>query len=86
MVNCDAFAILQYMPERRKSPKLILLFVILFLLLSFPILKLVNIPERIAGIPLLYAYVFLVWIIGIIALAFTIEFTPKSSSKSDTHE
>lgn len=85
-MNCDAFVILQRMPERRKSSKLVLLFVILFLLLSYPIMKLVNIPTRIAGIPLLYAYVFLVWIIGIAALAFTVEFTPKSNPKSNTHE
>jgi hypothetical protein len=74
------------MPERRKSPKLILLFVILFLLLSYPIMKLVNLPERIAGVPLLYAYVFGVWIIAIAALAFTVEFTLKPSSKPDPHE
>ncbi len=49
-------------------------------------MKLVNLPERIAGVPLLYAYVFGVWIIAIAALAFTVEFTPKPSSKPDPHE
>lgn len=63
-----------------------LLFVGLFLLLNYPLLKLANLPDRIAGIPRLYVYVFSVWMGAILALIFTIEFTPKRKQNPDKDE
>jgi hypothetical protein len=53
-----------------KGPRLVALFLLGLLLINFPILRLVDLPVAVAGIPLLYAYVFAVWalLIGLMAL------------------
>lgn len=53
-----------------KGQRLVALFLLGFLLLNYPLLDLFSSPDRIFGIPVLYAYVFLVWalIIGLMAL------------------
>ena len=37
------------------------------LLLSYPLLNVPNRAELVAGVPVLYTYVFLVWLLGIVA-------------------
>lgn len=49
-----------------KSAKLIGLAVLGFLLFTFPFLELFGKVKFIAGIPLLYAYIFLTWLIIIL--------------------
>jgi hypothetical protein len=48
--------------------KLVLLFVVGVLLLSFPILAIFNRPLMLAGIPILYLYLFGLWVAGIAAV------------------
>jgi hypothetical protein len=48
--------------------KLVLLFVVGALLLSFPVLAIFNRPLTLAGIPILYLYLFGVWVAGIAAV------------------
>jgi hypothetical protein len=48
--------------------KLTLLFVVGALLLNFPVLAIFNRTATVAGIPLLYLYLFGVWVAGIAAV------------------
>jgi hypothetical protein len=54
-----------------QSQRLVALFVLGALLLTFPLLALFNVGARVAGIPLLYAYLFGAWglLIGLLGLA-----------------
>ena len=56
------------MPDHRVRYKLPLVSLVLILLLSYPLLSIVNVPKYIGGIPLLYFFVFLVWFIAIVVL------------------
>ena len=58
--------------EKHKAQKLTLIFLLFFALLNYPILNLFNKPEIIGGFPLLYIYVFLLWILLIILTALTV--------------
>jgi hypothetical protein len=53
-----------------KGPRLAALFLLGVLLLNFPLLQLADRTVTVLGIPLLFAYVFVVWglIIGLMAL------------------
>ena len=51
----------------RRSERLIALFVIAFLLFNYPLLSLFARDTLVFGVPLLYAYLFVVWAV-IIAL------------------
>jgi hypothetical protein len=48
--------------------KLVLLFVMGALLLSFPVLAIFNRPLMLVGIPILYLYLFGLWVAGIVAV------------------
>ncbi|MCI0546346.1 MAG: hypothetical protein L0027_03580 [Candidatus Rokubacteria bacterium] len=45
--------------------KLLLLFVVTAVVLNFPILAVVNRPATVAGVPILYVYLFGVWAVVI---------------------
>lgn len=48
--------------------KLLLLFVLGVLLLSFPVLAIFNRPVMVGGVPVLYLYLFGVWAAGIVTV------------------
>jgi len=50
-----------------RAQRLAALFILGWLLFSYPLLSLFNVGGTVAGIPLLYAYLFAVWT-GLIAL------------------
>lgn len=52
--------------DKEKSRRLTGLFLFVVILYNYPILSLFNIPESISGIPVLYLYLFFVWILSII--------------------
>jgi hypothetical protein len=54
---------------KRTAEKLALLFVLGGLLLNFPVLAIFNRATTLAGIPVLYLYLFGVWCAGIVAVA-----------------
>lgn len=54
---------------RRAGEKLLLLFALGVLLLNFPVLAIANQPAIIAGVPVLYLYLFGLWLVGIVAVA-----------------
>ena len=56
-----------------KSPRLVALCILGALLFNYPILALFNKQGFVLGIPLLYAYIFLAWILLVAAMAFVVE-------------
>ena len=52
----------------RAGERLVLLFLLGALLINFPILGIFNQATTVAGIPVLYLYLFGVWAAGIIAV------------------
>lgn len=52
----------------RVGEKLALLFVVGVLLLNFPILAIFNRASLLAGIPVVFVYLFGVWFLGIVAV------------------
>jgi hypothetical protein len=56
-----------------KGERLVALGVLGFLLFNYPLLALFNRPGTIFGIPLLYAYIFVVWCLLIAAIAIVAE-------------
>jgi len=55
--------------QRRRRDWLIVLFVAGLLLFNYPLLSLVNSSTPLFGVPLLYWYLFLVWLLLIAAAA-----------------
>jgi hypothetical protein len=58
-----------------RAPRLVALFMLGCLLFSYPLLSLFNVGGAVAGIPLLYAYLFCVWAALIVLIALVIERT-----------
>ncbi|RPH51823.1 MAG: hypothetical protein EHM85_05270 [Desulfobacteraceae bacterium] len=52
--------------DKEKSRRLVGLFLFVVILYNYPILSLFNIPDKISGIPVLYLYLFFVWILSIV--------------------
>jgi len=52
--------------DKEKSRRLVGLFLFVVVLCNYPILSLFNISNRIYDIPVLYLYLFFVWILSII--------------------
>jgi hypothetical protein len=48
--------------------RLALLFIVGVLLLNFPVLAIFNLPVTLWGVPILYLYLFGVWVLGIAAV------------------
>lgn len=48
-------------PEAIAARRLIGLFFLGYLLFNYPLLSLFNLPRFVLGIPMIYAYIFLVW-------------------------
>jgi hypothetical protein len=59
--------------SRLLGPRLVALFLAGCVLFGYPILGLFSRPERIAGIPLLFVYVFVAWGAFIAALAWLVD-------------
>jgi len=60
-------------PIRRKIQRLLVLFVFGILALNYPLLALFNKTVLWFGIPLLYLYLFVVWTLFIVSIAFITE-------------
>jgi len=52
--------------DKEKSRRLVGLFLFFVVLYNYPILSLFNISNKISGIPILYLYLFFVWILSIV--------------------
>ncbi len=56
------------MKEKLKEQKLLIIFILFFLLLNFPLLSISNVASTFGGIPSLFLYVFCVWLLMIISM------------------
>jgi hypothetical protein len=72
------------MPDRLKRQRFISLAVLLLLIFIYPLISIANKPVRPGGIPLLFIYFFIAWIISIILLYRTAE--KKNHPHSRNHE
>jgi hypothetical protein len=61
------------MNQRRRNTRLIAVFALGCLLLSYPLISLFNLPRLVFGIPVLYAYLFGVWSVVIALSAAIVE-------------
>jgi hypothetical protein len=58
--------------ERSKSPRLVAVAVLAFLLFDYPLLAVFDVEERVLGVPLLWAYLFTAWAVIIAAVAWVV--------------
>lgn len=68
--------------DKEKNRRLVGLFLFVVLLYNYPILSLFNISNKISGIPVLYLYLFFVWILSII-LVVIINRYPQNKKSTD---
>ncbi len=66
-----------------KEQKLIFISILFLILFNFPILSIFNVGGSINGIPTLYMYVFLVWILLIVAIFSVLRKEGKESKKDE---
>ncbi|MCU0468882.1 MAG: hypothetical protein MUF58_09790 [Arcicella sp.] len=66
-----------------KDQKLLMLSVLALILFNFPILSIVNIKETINGIPILFFYIFIIWLLLIIVIFRVIKNKSKEISKDE---
>jgi uncharacterized membrane protein len=66
--------------ETTRTKRLIGLFLLGYLLFNHPIISLFNLPQMVVGIPLLYAYIFAVWVLLIVLVALIVSTNQKSQS------
>ena len=57
----------------RRGTQLACLFLLGCLLFNYPLLAIFNVPTRVLGLPVLYAYVFSAWLLLIVLLALVME-------------
>ena len=58
--------------------RLVGIFLLGFVLFNYPLLSLFNLPRRIGGVPVLYAYVFIAWLL-LIMLTLLATRSPRTS-------
>jgi hypothetical protein len=68
--------------DNEKSRRLVGLFLFVAVLYNYPIISLFNIPTRISGIPVLYVYIFFVWMLSIILVVIINRYPQNNKSKS----
>ena len=56
-----------------KAQRMVVVCLLGFLLFNYPLLALFNVAVTVGGIPLLYAYMFCVWILLIATMAYVAE-------------
>lgn len=64
--------------DGKRTKRLIGLFLLGYLLFNHPLISLFNLPRMVLGIPLLYGYIFGVWILLIISVALIVSRKPQS--------
>lgn len=75
------------MPEiKRQNERLIVMLVIGVILLNFPLLSLFSRIKLFFGIPVLYLYIFSVWVVFILCLALVLEKPPFPSLISSSRK
>ena len=66
--------------RKRRGERLVGLMIAGFILLNFPVLSVFSIPRMVFGIPLLYVYLFSVWVLLIIVMVLIFRDRPARPS------
>ncbi|WP_044170787.1 hypothetical protein [Flectobacillus major] len=74
------------MKETLKEQKLIVVSCLFLLLFNFPIISIFNLETQVAGIPLLFFYVFSLWIILIVVIYINVREVNKNQDNSQPDE
>lgn len=53
--------------KKRHKQKLVILSIILFVMFNAPVLLLFNSTQQICGLPMIYLYIFMVWLASSVA-------------------
>jgi hypothetical protein len=59
-------------PASVRSARLVCVFLLAVLLFNYPLLAVFNAAGTVAGVPLLYAYLFAAWLVVIVAAALAV--------------
>lgn len=71
--------------EHRRRESMTILFVVATLALNYPLLSIFDHLLLLLGIPMLYLYIFLVWLIVIVVMAVIADkFWPKGDDRGET--
>jgi L-lactate permease len=70
------------MASSNRMKRLIGLFLLGYLLFNHPLISLFNLPQMVLGIPLLYGYIFGVWILLIVLMALIVSSEDHGDQKS----
>jgi len=70
--------------DKEKSRRLIGLFLFVVVLYNYPILSLFNISNTISVIPVLYLYLFFVWILSIVLVVIINKYPQKTEFPPDS--
>lgn len=76
-----SFIDFRIMKKEIKAQRLVSISILFGILFSFPVISIFNFPELVAGIPLLYLYIFSVWILLIVVLFLMLKSGNKSSKE-----
>ncbi len=72
-------------PPHKNLTKFFFLFLLLMLAFNYPILSIFNVPQKVGSFPLLYLYIFVVWLVAIVCIAIVFErhHSQRSQNTSD---
>lgn len=62
-----------------RGKRLIALFLLGLILFNYPLLSLFDLPQMVLGYPLLYGYIFCVWVLLIVLVIMIVSSRPSSS-------
>ncbi|MBS1734030.1 MAG: hypothetical protein JST02_12100 [Bacteroidetes bacterium] len=68
------------MQNKVRQQKLVFTGILLLLLFTYPIITIANRLSMLGGFPVLFLYIFLVWICGIVTLYFISDHSKKKST------
>jgi hypothetical protein len=66
--------------EQRRGHRLLFVAVLFTVLLTFPLLTIVDRPLRLAGIPVLYLYVLLLWLLVVVLTRWLVKKNEESGN------
>ena len=71
------------MISKKKTSKLVFIAILFLMLFSFPFVKMMNKDSFIAAFPILYFYIFFLWLILIAIIAFVVEQKRKNTAADE---
>jgi hypothetical protein len=67
--------------DLKKHQRLLALFLLFLMLFNYPVISIVNRPVLVGGIPLLYLYLFIAWLLMLVLLAWVVRDQPSQKDR-----